>query len=186
MSRQSASKLEGIERSHVERYRFALKYVHGTVLDGACGVGYGSTMMTDAGCEVTGVDLSPIAIGMACTYYRAKNWICGNLLDCPLDRYDAVVSFETIEHVERAPEIVRRLVTATKGRFICSVPNEEVHPFKASEYAEDDSPHLRHYTPVEFYDLLRPHFAEVELFTQDKHKAVRAGHDGRYLIAVCR
>ena len=59
-------------RLHIERYDFAASYVRGgTVLDCACGVGYGTQRLADAGAgtsRVTGVDID----GAAIAYGRAN------------------------------------------------------------------------------------------------------------------
>ena len=49
-----------LEQDHLERYRFARGFADGRrVLDIACGAGYGSQMLAEAGAEtVTGVDLN--------------------------------------------------------------------------------------------------------------------------------
>ena len=56
---------------HVERYRFAAKYVGGKdVLDVACGEGYGSAGLLKAGAKsLVGVD---VASGEAAAHARAK------------------------------------------------------------------------------------------------------------------
>ena len=103
-------------------------------------------------------------------------------------KYETCVSLETIEHIpdpEKALQVFRR---ACIGRFIASVPNEERYPFKAENFARDDSPHFRHYTPSEFEALLTgAGFRVLERFCQKSKQepAVVPGADGRYMIFVC-
>ena len=56
--RQVAPTLDGIRRDHVARYEWAARQLapESVVLDAACGVGYGSRVMADAGMTVRGTD----------------------------------------------------------------------------------------------------------------------------------
>ena len=48
---------------HWHRYHFAARWAHGrTVLDVACGEGYGSALLARHAARVTGVDISPQAM----------------------------------------------------------------------------------------------------------------------------
>ena len=95
-----------IEQEHLKRYEFATGYVAGKdVLDIACGSGYGSAMLADAGAKsVTGVDLSPEAVESATANFGRGNvrFAVGDiqrLTDIPDASFDLIASFETIEHV---------------------------------------------------------------------------------------
>ena len=98
VERQQSPSLSGIHPGHLERYFFAAKQVRGTVLDAACGCGYGSKIMWDSGAFVTGIDLEKDAIHYARTHYPGPEYI---LADVTTFRgvYDCVVSFETMEHL---------------------------------------------------------------------------------------
>src|SRR3954447_22670072 len=89
---------------HLARYRFAAEFVAGKdVADIACGTGYGSLMLAQAGARsVHGMDVSPEAV----EYCRQQN-DASNLIFTTADAqylsgvadgaFDFVVSFETIE-----------------------------------------------------------------------------------------
>ena len=98
-------------QEHSLRYLFASQFVKSkTVLDAACGTGYGTSMMLDAGAKkVVGIDNSVETIE-----YCKKNYKKDNLEfqteDCEkinLDAiFDVVISFETIEHLKNQDAFV--------------------------------------------------------------------------------
>lgn len=112
------------------RYEFAAKLVKGkNVLDIACGAGYGSTILSDAGAlSVDGVDISKEAIDYANFYYKQENilFVQSDIHNYSSDKkYDVIVCFETIEHVENYRDVLKcleRLMT-TGGSLIISSPN---------------------------------------------------------------
>ena len=63
--RQIGSELSQIRRDHSERYFFASTVIRNpsvpTVMDVACGVGYGAKIMSDTGAVVLAFDISPLA-----------------------------------------------------------------------------------------------------------------------------
>lgn len=92
---------------HWHRYAFASRLAQGKrVLDAACGEGYGSALLARHGAEVVGVDVSAEAIGHARARYGESAQLrfvqadCTALEDFDGPRFDLVVSFETLEHVE--------------------------------------------------------------------------------------
>ena len=176
--------LEKIRRDHVQRYLFAADRIQrgSTVLDLACGCGYGSWILHGAGNEVTGVDIEPEAIAYARKFYQGPEYWCEAAGE-PQGHFDALVTFETLEHLDE-PQIVFRSVEAPL--VIASVPNEERYPFSPERFAGDKYPHKRHYTPWEFKELLETAgYREIEWFCQkDKHGDIHPGTDGMFLIAV--
>lgn len=96
---------------HLGRYTWAIPVVEGCrrILDIACGAGYGSKLLADAhpDAEIVGVDYDERAIDHARKTYEGKNlsYRVGNVVTWregdgkPLGRFDAIVSFDTIEHL---------------------------------------------------------------------------------------
>src|SRR5581483_3154364 len=102
---------EAVEASlqeHVARYRFARERVRGRILDVACGTGYGTAML-----GAVGVDLSLDALRYARRHPAA--YVAADAARLPFGRvFDAVVSFETIEHVADAGRFVSECARVLK------------------------------------------------------------------------
>jgi len=186
-NRQIAESLEGIADDHVVRYLWAASWMkeHGgikTVLDGACGCGYGSQILAEAGFTVAGIDVSDEAIGWGEKYYAHENvsYDCKDLLkiDTEFTRVDAVVSFETLEHLENAPGLVG-IFRKISPIILCSTPNEEKYNFKETKPLG----HVRHYSPAEFDYLMRGSRTLAACTQKSKAEhAIVKGRDGRYLV----
>lgn len=115
------------DKNHLPRYEFAMKYAmpDATVLDIACGTGYGTKMLASVSKKAIGVDISETAI----TYAKKKNKVKNNdffVNDFYENTYtaDLVVSFETIEHIksDNFSDILTKLVSCANKRVIGSVP----------------------------------------------------------------
>jgi 2-polyprenyl-3-methyl-5-hydroxy-6-metoxy-1,4-benzoquinol methylase len=188
-SRQWGHTVQEIKKDHVNRYRFAERYVTGRTLDAACGCGYGSKILLETASEVVGVDDSIEAIEWAREFFRGPQFIKGRIEESPWSgQFETVVSLETLEHLQEPEEALKAFRRACVGTLIASVPNEDLYPFKAETFANDDSPHYRHYTPEEFQDLLERHgFKVTGKYCQVSkiEPEVVKGTDGRYLIYVC-
>ncbi len=100
-------------RIHIERYEYAASVLAGKrVLDCACGMGYGTAILS-ATCDATGVDIDPEAIRLAMRKYPELKFCIAdfNLLNAAgfLQDFDALVSFETLEHLAAPAELINRL-----------------------------------------------------------------------------
>jgi len=192
--RQVSPTVDGIRRDHRERYRLAASLVPdgASVLDAACGVGYGSWMLAELARprEVLGVDIAVDAVIYAQEHYfhpRAA-FECADVLSCRFDdgRFDVIVSFETLEHIaeDRAFLALLQRALAPGGTLIISTPNEDVLHFDPNYYAY----HVRHYRSAEFVELLRAGgFAMTAAYTQPNVQLgeVVPGFGGAFDIAVC-
>ena len=151
--RQLATSLSGIRNDHLARYLWASERLgdSGHVIDAACGCGYGSSILADRGFSVTAFDIAPDAIGYARSRWdrRAMDWRVCELSSAEFTASDAVVSFETIEHLAD-PRSFLAAARASAPRLIASVPNEDVIPFVRKRFPF----HHRHYTVDEFAALL--------------------------------
>jgi SAM-dependent methyltransferase len=116
---------------HLERYRFAGAHIRGTrVLDCACGVGYGTAMMSEMvgqAVHLVGVDVSPEAIDYARKRYARPGleFILADGTSWKDARpFDTILTLETIEHVQDYETFVANLVSqlGSDGCIIASVP----------------------------------------------------------------
>lgn len=145
-----------------QRYEFVARLCGGLrVLDAACGVGYGSKIIAEAGAShVTGADQSETAIQVAsmkaahpCVQYVRANLAWPESLGRP---FDVVVSFDTLEHLADPESFMRglRRILPPNGLLICGTPNRNYrgrasaeNPYKLSEL-----------THSEFVSLFERHF----------------------------
>lgn len=152
--RQVAPQMHMIRSDHRFRYRLAASRLGGQrVLDAGCGIGYGSTILAEAGCEVTAYDKSPDAIRYAQEYYNSKPNIDYKIGDVyqPIVQadFDAVVAFEVLEHLTHPHEALYQWRETGAKTLLVSVPNEEVFPYRGRiEH------HVRHYTKDQLGELL--------------------------------
>ena len=145
-----------IAYEHWHRYFFARRFVAGRrVLDVACGEGYGSALLTDTAADVVGIDIDAATIAHAGSKYahrRNLRFVQGSVIALPIPSasVDAIVSFETIEHVDAdeqrqmIAEFAR--VLAPQGLLVLSSPNRPeysdarnyANPFHRHELDRDD------------------------------------------------
>lgn len=159
-----------VMQEHIDRYEFAKKYVSGkSVLDVACGSGYGSFMLAETATSVSGVDISADAIEYAKTNYSASNiqYYQDNATHLLFydDSFDVVVSFETIEHIKDYKTFLSecRRVLKPGGIFICSTPNSLV----SSPDGNIENPyHVIEFSYEEFNSTLQDHFSSIEVHGQ--------------------
>jgi SAM-dependent methyltransferase len=155
---------------HIARYRFATAWTQGkSVLDMACGSGYGSRSLLDAGADsVVGVDLDSDAIDYARERYATEGltFEAGDACAPPdLGRFDAIVSFETIEHLTEPERFLDACVDMLDrdGVLIVSSP----HRHRVDDQGKPANPfHVYEWTTAEFEALLKTRFAKVEMYGQ--------------------
>jgi SAM-dependent methyltransferase len=161
--------------AHVARYMFARQFIRpgDRVLDAACGLGYGSAVLAASTLadHVTGIDIDPWAVAYARDHYgRGSSRLTFEALDLatldamPAGSVEAVVSFETLEHVADPDALLasfRRLLTPA-GRLVCSVPNAWLN-----EDGVDPNPHhLQIFDRERLERDCRRHFAIEHVYGQ--------------------
>jgi SAM-dependent methyltransferase len=170
---------------HWHRYCVAAPLARGrTVLDAACGEGYGSALLARAATKVIGIDIGAEAIAHAQTRYSAPNlsYVLASVTDIPLadGTVDLIVSFETIEHLAAQRRMLAefRRVLAPAGVLVISSPNRPVY----NEGGEvENAFHVRELDRAELKALLDPGFPRQAWHSQHvvAHSAMWAdGHAG--------
>jgi len=160
---------------HIARYQFAAEHcINKRVLDIACGTGYGSKVLYDAGAkEIVGIDISKETIDFACARYEGYPLVFqeGDITDIKYDNnyFDVITCFETIEHVSNQDKVLLELrrVLQPAGLLIISSPNRTVtSPNKLMSDPPDNSFHAIEYSTNEFTDFLKKYFLVLDIFGQ--------------------
>ena len=116
---------------HFLRYNFASFFTNKnfTVLDAACGTGYGSFIISKNSKKVIGVDMSKTAIEHAKFNFKNKkiNFIQKDINNLTYNKkFDMIISIETIEHLTLDKSILWlkkcKKMLKKNGVFICSSP----------------------------------------------------------------
>ena len=156
---------------HWHRYHFVLPLIAGkTVLDVASGEGYGSALMATRALSVAGVDISPDAVAHAGAMYakqRNLTFAEGSCTKLPFAdaTFDAVVSFETIEHIAEQNEFLDEIKRVLKpaGLLVISSPNR-------AEYSDargfSNEFHVKELYRAELADLLGKRFRHLQWYSQ--------------------
>jgi ubiquinone/menaquinone biosynthesis C-methylase UbiE len=157
---------------HAARYLFAGRFLtQRRVLDIACGTGYGFSLIGAPDRFVVGVDLD------FSTIQKARREIVNDATaaivadGCRLPFgdhcFDAITSFETLEHLEGRSQFLAELrrVLSTHGVCILSTPNANyTQPVNGKPRNQF---HVFEYNPEQLIAELTKHFESVNLFGQD-------------------
>jgi len=162
-------------QEHMARYNFALGFcVNGTVLDAACGAGYGTHMLNEAAISATGWDISPEAINFAKSKYNGTFEIKDLSKKLPDKHFDTIVSFETIEHM-KDPNNFLKWVVGHCDSFIFSIPLDN-----PSKY------HLQVYSFDKIEKLFHKYWKEVQWSTQSWINIYPGVHpNSTFVIGIC-
>lgn len=133
---------------HLARYRFAASHLKpGSLLDIACGVGYGTSYLVHAAPQIAqavGVDLSESALAYARERYAHERieFVHGDAMTFTGERpFDNIVSLETIEHLPDPRGFLARAVQMLRsgGVLVGSVPvtpSMDGNPHHLTDFSE--------------------------------------------------
>ncbi len=155
---------------HLHRYLWARELVAGRdVLDLGSGEGFGAEILAQAARSVHGIDLDPVTVEHARLRYSAEGltFDVGDataLEESLSDRFDVVVAFEVLEHVENQAALLDgvKRVLRPGGVLVISTPNRLLYEAEGGANAF----HLHELSDIEFTDTLKRHFANHRLLTQ--------------------
>ena len=155
---------------HLHRYAIAKDLVKNrTVLDIACGEGYGSFILTEDAVSVTGIDLDAETIEKAKKKYKKFNldFLTGSVENIPGKdaRFDVVVSFETLEHITNHDRMLFEFKRVLKpgGLLLISTPDKLNYSDKPSYH---NPFHQRELYKTDFEALVRRYFKNCRFLFQ--------------------
>lgn len=157
---------------HVHRYETVSAYVPvgAKVLDIACGSGFGSYHLATEGYQVTGADLSEETLTVCWNEFTHPHlsFVCANAAELPFpsEHFDAIVSFETIEHTTRYKEVLLEFKRVLKksGVILISTPNICVN---SPDGIVRNPYHTQEWNYTELQHLLQEAFPSVKIFGQE-------------------
>ncbi len=155
---------------HLFAYEFARNILpkNSLVLEVGCGEGYGSNLLSQYVEKVVGLDIDDKTIKHASNKYSSENCIFKtyNGIKIPYkdNTFDAVVSFQVIEHIQDDENYVSEILRVLKqaSPFILTTPNRE--------YRLDPGQrpwnrfHVREYSASSLEDLLSSTFSDVTIW----------------------
>lgn len=155
---------------HLHRYAIVNNYIKDkTVIDIACGDGYGSSLMADTAKSVVGVDIDAATVATASKKYVKPNlaFKAGSADKIPVESssIDVVVSFETIEHHDKHDEMLAEIKRVLKpdGLLIISSPDKLTYSDKRNY---NNPYHVKELYKEEFVKLISESFTNTQLLSQ--------------------
>lgn len=166
---------------HLARYVFALRYCVGkTVLDAACGEGYGSALIANVANAVHGIDIDQESIDLANAKYRPSN-LALSFATCDLESgtffapagstfFDTIVSFETIEHLANPDHFLRNVKDRLPvgGKFVFSIPRMSFVRFHKQVYNLQEAQALikKHFKKCDWYGQILGNIMQLDELSQ--------------------
>ena len=184
------------EQRHIHRYKFASNFIgpNDKVLDGACGSGYGSSIMSSSGANVVGIDANHEAIKFASQHYstRSVEFMVGEIgkLQFLDGVFDVIVSIETLEHLPNSicREYLQDIGCWLKqgGVFIASSPMlryRDGKPYVTNPYHINEMPRDE---LLDMFETTLPNFI-FQFFYQDETRFLPlSDEDSGFCILVAR
>lgn len=177
-------------------YKFAMKMIGNMyepdtkeILELGCNDGFGTHFVAEFAKRVVGVDFDENAIELAKQISTDNNveFICDDFLGKGYGKFDAVITFDVIEHIcpedeDRFMQTVLKNMKDT-GTFIVGTPTLEQQQYSAECVAKA---HINVYRGEELYEMLKKYFYNVYLFAQND-EMIHTGYlrMANGLIAVC-
>jgi len=160
----------------LKRYFFAGKmFCEGkSVLDSCCGIGWGSSILSNYAKEVTSFDIEKKVIDFSNVYWSLKNvnFIEGNALNKSFlqgKKFDVVTAFETIEHFSKhnGEKYIYEMGKALKedGVLIGTSTLPDTYE-QAKKLRMNNSCHLHIFTETELQKILESNFKEFHIINQ--------------------
>lgn len=181
---------------HLLRYSFATRWAKvKSILDVACGTGYGLKIMGMQGAELYGADIDQLSVAFAENFNNQKgfnnfkviNFDTDNIINFFTLGFDLITSFETIEHLNNPDNFLKSCfnVLSQSGKFIYSIPLANPSKFHKVVYGFNGA-----------IDLIEKYFEHEYIYIQNGFEIINLqkitgnrddlNKRGIFLIGVCR
>ena len=153
---------------HLFAYEFAQKNIseHSAILEIGCGEGYGTNLLSKK-FMITGLDIYEQVINHASEKYGSATCkfllFNGEKIPYPANTFDAVVSFQVIEHIKDDINFVSEVfrVLKRKGVFLITTPNRH-YRLKPGQKPWNRF-HEREYDSQDFFNVLNSKFCDITI-----------------------
>lgn len=158
--------LQKIEKSlsllrHIERYGLIRQFLYGTVLDCACGVGYGTYLCSQNPdvSRIIGIDIDEGAIKWAKKHFNSEKieFEKCSIEDFSDSNIDILVSLETLEHLANPKILVSLVERCNVKEILISFPTKKTTHYNKFHYHD--------LTRQDVHDLFK-NFVEIQAFDQ--------------------
>ncbi len=165
---------------HLFGYEFAKDKIpkNSFVLEVGCGEGYGTNLLAKKVGKIIGLDVDKKTIDHATKKYGSENCIFslydGKIIPYKGSIFDAVVSFQVIEHVRDDANYVSEIFRVLKpeGIFLVTTPNATYRIQQGQK--PWNRYHIREYYPDELETVLKNMFSDITIWgicsTDEVHK----------------
>lgn len=156
------------------RHHFVYEYTKGElhsddrVLEIGFGEGYGTKMLAETCREIVAIDIEKDAVEYARNKYGddkcSFQWYEGHTFPFDDGSFDAVVSFQVIEHIKDDNHFISEIYRILKdgGRCYLTTPNRETR-LKPGQKPWNRF-HMREYSHLQLADVLSRSFGHVDVF----------------------
>lgn len=185
----------GLLEEHVARYQWAIATLSrilpagAPVLDIACGAGYGTHMLAQAGFDAIGVDIAVEAVAWAEKHFGSSrdsglqlHYQAADVSSIPMESLGAqgIVAFEILEHLTDPAGLLSEIQRLLRpgGIALISTPNPDAH-----QIAGENEFHHHEYSEAEFRGLFAERFPGWPLALYGQ---VKGGVGGSASVAALR
>ncbi|MBM3446513.1 MAG: class I SAM-dependent methyltransferase [Bacteroidetes bacterium] len=147
-----------IYQRHMAAYKAAVPWMKGSVLEVGCGEGYGMKLLAKHCQQYLGIDKFPVPNLHVPPNARTLQMTVPPLGGINSNQFDAVVTFQVIEHIEDDLEFLREIhrVLQPGGVLILTTPNKLMSLTR-------NPWHVREYDPEAMREILESVFGQVDL-----------------------
>ncbi len=149
-----------IYQRHIVAYDFATKHIGGKVLEVGSGEGYGIEILAPLATKYMAIDKFQTQLPVSAQKFKQVSFRQVSVPPLPFEdnSFDAVVSFQVIEHIEEDEALVKEIHRVLKpgGVLVLTTPNRTMSLTR-------NPWHVREYTPDELKALLNRYFAKTDM-----------------------